>query len=292
LNDAPPSSLTYWAALGAWGLLRETDGRLPSRAQIHALLQSKHRKAKDDDGQALSRAELPFIALPPRPDDWSSPGPTEFSLLPREAEFLRRQFANLCPSNEPGHRSLFAKLSAAPRTQGDTCWSAGIAEIAGDDGARLGRARHAASLAAVGRAVYAALVETLKEEVDRQTVSRKHRNNLPKVLNNHASIAGRLDLGKLIEDTRTIAATIPPVLYTVLETTLAWIADGARNPMAVREVYECAECDRKQHRARLSRVFGASRRMEWNNDLHPEAEPLHYRWRQVSGLLNDLWDAA
>jgi hypothetical protein len=77
-----------------------------------------------------------------------------------------------------------------------------------------------------------------------------------------------------------------------LETTLAWIADGAKDPMALRDVYERAECDRKQHRARLSRVFGASRRMEWNNDLHPGAEPLHYRWRQVSGLLNDLWAAA
>ncbi len=42
-----PASLSYWAALGAWGILRETDGRLPSRAQIHALLQSKHRKARD-----------------------------------------------------------------------------------------------------------------------------------------------------------------------------------------------------------------------------------------------------
>jgi hypothetical protein len=98
-----PASLSYWAALGAWGILRETDGRLPSRAQMHALLQSKHRKARDDDGQALLRAELPFAALPPRPDDWSAAGPTEFALLPREAEFLHRQFADLCPRDTPGH---------------------------------------------------------------------------------------------------------------------------------------------------------------------------------------------
>lgn len=287
-----PASLSYWAALGAWGFLRETDGRLPSRAQIYAVLQSKHRKAKDDDGQALLRAELPFIVLPPRPDDWSAAGPTEFGLLPREAEFLHRQFADLCPRDAPGQKSLFAKLSAAPHIQADACWSPGIVEIAGDDGARLRRARHAAFLAAVGRAVYAALVETLKEEVDRQTISRKHRDNLPTVLDDHASMAGRLDLGKLIEDTSTITATIPPVMYAILEATLAWIVAGAKDPMTLRDVYERAECDRKQHRARLSRVFGASRRMEWSNDLHPGAEPLHYRWRQVSGLLNDLWDAA
>src|SRR6266702_1868801 len=157
-----PASLSYWAALGAWGILRETDGRLPSRAQIHALLQSRHRKANDDDGQGLLRAELPFTTLPPRPDDWSSAGPTQFRLLSREAQFARWLSADLCPNDAPGQKSLFAKLSAAPRTQADACWSPGIVEIAGDDGARLRRARHAASLAAVGRAVYAALVETLK----------------------------------------------------------------------------------------------------------------------------------
>jgi hypothetical protein len=115
----------------------------------------------DDDGQALARAELPFTALPPRPDDWSAAGPTEFGLLPREAEFLHRQFANLCPSDAPGQKSLLAKVSAAPRTQADACRSSGIAEIAGDDGARLRRARHAASPAAVGRAVYTSLIEPL-----------------------------------------------------------------------------------------------------------------------------------
>lgn len=235
-----PASLSYWAALGAWRILRETDGRLPTRAQIHALLQSKHRKAKDDDGVALSRAELPFTAMPPRPDNWSSAGPLEFALLPREADFLRRQFADLRPRDAPGQKSLLAKLSAGPRIQANACWSPSIAEIATDDSARLRRAQHAASLAAVGRAVYAALVETLKEEMDHQIVSRKHRNNLPVVLEHHASLAARLDLGKLIEDTRTITGTLPPVLHTVLEATLAWISDGAKDPMILRDTYELA----------------------------------------------------
>jgi hypothetical protein len=40
-----PASISYWGALGAWRILREQDGRLPSHAHVHALLQSKHRKA-------------------------------------------------------------------------------------------------------------------------------------------------------------------------------------------------------------------------------------------------------
>ena len=59
-----PPSVSYWAALGTWGVLRPVDERLPSRTHLNAMLQSKYRKAVDDDGQALARAELPFTALP------------------------------------------------------------------------------------------------------------------------------------------------------------------------------------------------------------------------------------
>jgi hypothetical protein len=159
-----PPSFSYWGALGAWGILRETDGRLPSRAQLNALLQSRRRRATDDDGQALLRAELPFIALPPRPDNWSGDEPMTFKLLPREAAFLRRQLTDLRPRAFPAHRCLLAKLASGPRIGGAHCWSASIGAVATDDAAKLYRAGYAASLAAIGRAVYAAMVETLKEE--------------------------------------------------------------------------------------------------------------------------------
>lgn len=285
---AQPPSARYWSALGAWGILREAGGRAASRAQLHAVLQAGNRGTRDDDGHPLWGAELPFIALPRRPYDWDDAKPTDFDLLPGEAGFLHRQLTQLSPRDAPAERSLLAKLSAGPRIAADACWEAAVGDVAGkEEAARLRRARHAASLAAVGRAVYAALVETLKEEVDGRSVSRKHRDNLPKVLDAHGSTASRLDPGKLLQD----AVTIPPVLREVVEQTLAWLASGARDPMALLEAYEHAECFRKQQRARLSRVFGESRRLEWDNDRHPLAEPLHYRWRQVSGLLNDLWAA-
>jgi hypothetical protein len=77
-----------------------------------------------------------------------------------------------------------------------------------------------------------------------------------------------------------------------LDSTLQWVNAGARNVMALRDVYERAECTRKTQRARLSRITGASRRLDWNNEEHTPAEPLHYRWNVVQSLLGDLWAAA
>lgn len=283
-----PPSATYWAALGAWGILRRQDGRLPSRARIHSLIQSGHRRAKDDDGQALQRGELPFSVLPPAPSNWLANGPITFNLLPREAEFLHRQFVDLRPSSAPGQVSLLGKLAAGQAVRADTCHAPGIREIAKEDGPILRRAGYAASLAAVGRAVYAALVETLREEEDGQPTSRLHRDHLPIVVNEHGAEAARVRLIDLVQD----VGVLPAPVLDVLEQTVEWLSNGARNVMTLRGAYERAECSRKQHRARLSRINGASRRFDWINGDHAMAAPLHYRWDVVLGLLGDLWAAA
>ena len=61
------------------------------------------------------------------------------------------------------------------RVEAVNYWDPGIVELAKEDGLKLRRAGYAASLAAVGRAVYAALVETLQEDDD-QPPTRIHRN--------------------------------------------------------------------------------------------------------------------
>lgn len=282
-----PPSVSYWAALGAWGILKQQDGRLPSRAHIHRLLQSRNRKAIDDDGQALSASDLPFAALPPRPDDWSADDPMQFDLLPREGEFLYTQFSDLRPIRSPTQLSLLAKLAVSGAVEADHCWAPGIVEFAKEDGPKLRRAGQAASLAAVGRAIYAALVETLQEEVDHLPNSGIHRANLPRIIEKHGGAASRTKVSELMADT----GALPPAVTDVLEKTIAWLGTGANNLMALRDVYEYAECNRKHQRARLSRVSGASRRLEWKNEEHALASPLHYRWGQVSDLLGDLWAA-
>ena len=260
---------------------------MPSRSQLHAFLQRRQRRALDDDGQALQRTELPFSALPPAPPNWLSTEPLTFDLTPREAEFLRRQFVDLRPGTRPTHLSVLAKLASGRRVRAKTCYAPGIAELAKDDAAKLRRAGHAAALAAVGRAVYAALVETLREQEDGQPTSRIHRANLPLVLEEHGAAASQLRLPALIED----VGILPSAVMDALDRTLEWVNSGGRNFMALRDVYERAECSRKQSRARLSRITGASRRLDWRNDEHALAEPLHYRWNVVQGLLADLWVA-
>jgi hypothetical protein len=108
------------------------------------------------------------------------------------------------------------------------------------------------------------------------------------VIDEHGAIASRTSLNDLLTDT----GPIPSAVTEVLEQTIAWLRKGARNPTILREAYEYAECNRKQQRARLSRLYGTSRRLEWKNEEHALATPLHYRWGQVSGLLHDLWAAA
>jgi Family of unknown function (DUF6361) len=283
-----PASISYWGALGTWGILREPDARLPMRAHVHNLLESKHRKVVDDDGQALARIELPFIVLPPRPTDWPGSGPLDFKLLPREATFLRARLSDLHPAGFPKQLSLLARLANGEPVEAKHCWEPGLIELAKEDGPKLRRAGYAAALAAVGRAIYAALVETLREEEDRQPGGRKHRNYLPIVLQKQCAAARRVNVDEMLQDT----GPMPKEVVNVLEETLAWLKSGTINPMMLRDAYENAECKRKTHRARLSRLFGAARRMEWDGEKHALATPLHYRWDQVSRLLHDLWAAA
>src|SRR5205823_11036063 len=98
----------------------------------------------------------------------------------------------------------------------------------------------------------------------------------------------RTNVNDLLMDT----GPIPSAVTEVLEQTIAWLRKGEKNPIVLRDAYEHAESNRKQQRARLSRLYGASRRLEWKNEEHALAAPLHYRWGQVSGLLHDLWAAA
>ena len=282
-----PPSVSYWTALGTWGVLRQVDEHLPSRAQLNAMLQSKYRKAVDDDGLALARTELPFTALPKPPKDWNEDGPLTFDLPTREAEFLRGLLLDLRPKSAPERLSLLAKLATGERVEANNCWDPGIVELAKEDGPKLRRAGYAASLAAVGRAVYAALVEMLQED-DGQSPTAIHRKLLPKVIEEHAARARRVNMLDLIQDT----GSLPDAVVQVLEKTIAWLAAGAKNAMVLRDVYEHAEYDRKGRRARLSRLTGAERRIEWRNSEHAAATPLHFRWSQVRRLLRDLWDAA
>lgn len=279
-SSQPPSTV-YWNALAAWGILRpRADGRTISRAQAHGLLKSP-RGATDDDGQPLQSFDPPFVQLPDQPHNWLR-GHITLRLEAKEAAFLRELLARL--RRNGGHDvSLLARLVRIEAPAPDEMWADEVRTIAGPDQAPLLRARQAASFAAVGRSVYDALLEHMCE-ADKRETSTRHRDHLITVANKHGPIANELDLNSLEDD----IGALPPRLSAVLMSTKDWIASKSNDPSPLLDPYVAAEA-RKGLRARLAPTpNGRARRLEWSRDEHSLAEPLHYRWPQVSTLLNDL----
>jgi hypothetical protein len=132
--------------------------------------------------------------------------------------------------------------------------------------------------------VYDALVERIHETVDKRETSGRYRSHLFAMVKEHGSTAVQLNVDSLEAD----IGALPPTLRDVLKLTKDWLDSEPEDFVQLRDVYTVAEA-RKGARARLaSTPDGRSRRLEWANDEHVLAGPLHYRWEQVSTLLNDL----
>ncbi|CAA0103179.1 Uncharacterised protein [Starkeya nomas] len=282
-SSQPPSTV-YWNALAVWGILRpRIDGRTISRAQAHRLLKSAGA-ATDDDGHPLVSFDPPFVPLLDRPDNWRG-GHITLRMAAAEAAFLREHLAQL--RRDGSHElSLLARLARTEAAAPSGMWGAEVSAVAGPDQAALARARQAASLAGVGRAIYDALLERVVETGDKREISTRHRDHLVAIIEEHGSIAAKLDVDALETD----IGALPSRLRAVLTATKDWIASRSGNPAPLFDVYAAAEA-RKGPRARLAlTVNGRDRRLEWSSDEHGLAGPLHYRWGQVSTLLEDLAD--
>lgn len=280
-SSQPPSTV-YWNALAVWGILRpRPDGRTVSRAQAHRLL-SSGISATDDDGQPLVSFEPPFVHLPTRPENWRE-GKISLQLRSEEAVFLRNQLVQLRCNG--GHElCLLARLVRTETAAPPDMWTDEVYALAGPERQPLARSRQAASLAGVGRAVYDALLEVMLETVDKLNPETRHRAHLDKVLERHGPIGASLDIAELEND----IGNLPPKLRAVLVATQDWVRSKTADLTALLDIYAAAEA-RKGLRARLPRTpNGHARRLEWAKDSHALARPLHYRWEQVSTLLNDL----
>ena len=290
--SAQPPSMTYWSALGSWGILRpRRDGSLPSRTEtLRRLARRRGRQATrlaDDDGAALhDESSSPFVSLPPLPTAIGVRGKSlDFALLQRERSFLRKHLLGVRRPNAAAP-SLLARLTeAGVGPDAAALWVNEIATIAdSEDRAALVTARQAAALAGIGRAVYAALVEILREN-DGLPESTIHQNHLRKMIWLHGRDAQTIDLKAL----DAFLPKLPDDLCHVLAETLDWISAGDPDSRALLETYAKAERARKGLRARLpDTVAGRQRRAEWDPREHPLAKPLHYRWPNVCQLLTDL----
>jgi hypothetical protein len=288
-----PPSMVYWTALGTWGILRRHgSGLIPCRSAAHRALRASTRhtwsRRTDDDGNLLEHDWDLFVDLPTPPPTWSSQSePLDFSIPEDEGRFLRRHLISV---SRPGAETTPSLLSRLVEQRFSVRgirrpWAQPILRLADrDDRKALIRAKQIAALSAIGRAVYAALVEEICHAEDRREIGRRHRNHLLIVVQQFRQNALELDLGAVIHDAPTLSANI----RAVLQETQSWLG-RQREPARLRDLYEQAELRRKGRRARLPNTLqGRERRAEWAAEEHPLAEPLHYRWFNVRRLLNDL----
>jgi len=288
--DQRPSQV-YWGALQRWGLVREQEGTGPlSRYQVERIVTGKPGGPfKDDEGTPLNGTSWPFVCPEP-PEDWNKTGEgtLSFDLTAKEKKFLAKRLRSLTSPKNPGARSIFSLLVGHDVSSSRAAWSPQIRDLAETERPALERSGHAAALAAIGRAVYAAQVETLCETVDGSKRTATQRNALPQVLERWRTQADRLDWAAFLEDMHD-KSEFSPVVSIALRDTLSWIRAGHSDPMRLEEVYRNAEISRKDRRARLSLTqFGVDQRADWDNDHHPIGAPLHYRWDRVQMLLRDL----
>ena len=287
LSSQPPDRV-YWTALKTWGLLLpHVDSSGDALRRLAARL---NRAAQDDDGGQLDDSESTevFSGLVPPPTRWDdlNTGLT-FALDTRERNFLREKLRNV--RRPDGELSLLARLvirKAAFPLEPDSVLPAGLDEYADEsDKEALPISRDAAHLAAIGRMVYGALVETLREE-EGVSSDNTFRDRLVEGFACHGRAAKRCDLAAVERFVPKMSASV----RAVLRQTQDFVKAGAPADFyKLRQCYRDAEVDRKTiRRARLAESAHAKdRRYEWQPDRH-KTPPLHYRWYIVHDLLGDL----
>ena len=286
LTSQPPDRV-YWTALRQWGLLLPPVG---SRSEaLRRLLASGRATPLDDDGSKLDddTTEV-FCNLPDPPPGWGDSQSTlDFKLRAKEQDFLRRKLTLLARPGEISP-SLLARLVDGreyyPGTAPDLPPELDARADAADKRA-LGIARDAAHLAAIGRAVYGALVEHLRGE-DGGPNEKTFRTQLLSHFHEYGGAAARCDLDGL----EALLPGIPEYVKDVLQKTQAYVReDKPEKFLALRDYYQRSEVMRKtSSRARLpNTIRSAQRRAEWDPGRH-NTTPLHYRWYIVRDMLNDL----
>jgi hypothetical protein len=286
LTSQPPDRV-YWTALRQWRLLLSSVG---SRSVALRLLQASTRATPlDDDGGRLDDDSTDvFCNLPRPPAGWDDPGSKlDFKMNAKEQDFLRRKLTLLARPGETAP-SLLARLVEGRDHYAGT--APGLpreldARADAVDKQVLAIARDAAELAAIGRAVYGALVEHLRSE-DGGPDENTFRTLLHSHFDDYGEAASRCDLAGL----EAFLPGIPDYVKDVLHKTQAYVrAEKPEEFFGLRPCYQHSEVMRKTSgRARLpNTIRSAQRRSEWDPARH-NTTPLHYRWYIVREMLNDL----
>ena len=293
---AIPPSQSYWVALGAWGVLSAGPyGDTPARGALFSCWGRwseghRGRSATDDEGRALDSPRYLFHpGLPDPPAELIRDKPLDFKLLDRERKFLRARLLDTRRSGD-GQPSLLSALvrSGEVIPDGSAPWSRSVIGHADEPDRRaLRRARDAAALAAVTRAIYAAAVEALRERDDGSAVGERHRGHLAWIVDKYGVAAQRLRLEELPRD-GVLIGDLEPVLLSVQQ----WLSQGGKDPLdeVVLAPLSSRELRRKgSRRAKLPlSAHGREARAAWRADAAALASPITYRWSVVRRFVKDL----
>ncbi|MEH2524208.1 MULTISPECIES: DUF6361 family protein [unclassified Bradyrhizobium] len=282
-----PSGI-YWSALKLWGLLRrrENTTQAPGQAELHAHW-IDWSSAKRKDELAHEDHEPIFVDLPPQPDGWTKGNSQlSFQLTSQESKLIKdrwRSAIEVSAASEP-LMSKIARAGIVPKSM----WSARVSGLASaDDKEALERARKAASLVCIGRALYAAMIEELKNADVRGSQSSKiHMDFLEKLRLEHRTHALSLDLKELEFDLRQAdrLQQIDKQLIDLLREVQEWSYVGGGFDQ-LKPLFLQREISLKNSRAMLAPA-AAKRRELWT--VSDPAQPLNYRWPIVSTFLKDL----
>ena len=285
-----PPSVIYWSALGTWGLLRHDEGGVsPSRATVHRRIEAQAGAARKRASMEFEAEEPydPFYALPAPPEGWEdNDSSLSFTLEQEELEYMTEKLRAV--KKPGGSAAALLSLLVDARVVPDSMYSSEVTRLADPDDRRaLRQARCAAAMGAVGRAIYAAIVEGVCETEDgRDSVGNMHREHLlNEILPKYREQALKIDLEELQSDVPRIA----DALLVVLRETRRWLQGSMTDVMPLRDCYAASEHRRKGDRARLPFTgLARDRRHEWQPGDMTLATPLHYRWPITRQFLTDL----
>jgi len=293
---AIPPSQSYWVALGGWGILASTlDGRTPARSELFSRWSRwpdgrYQRTGTDDEKRPLELAQRLFrVDIPDAPRSLHGDRPLDFVLTADEKRFLRTRMLETRRVID-GEASFLATLvrGGVVPTDVQRPWSNALAQNADThDRSALERARGAAAISAVARAVYYAAVETLQEDRDGLCPDQLHRTHLEETISKYSRLAVRLDLSELPLDGVHVGG-LRPVLATIQK----WLRKGSMDPVA-SDLLNCMgdwELRRKgSKRAKLPLTRrGRLARQTWVAKDTRCAEPIDFRWRVIRTFLRDL----
>jgi hypothetical protein len=283
LTSQPPD-LVYWNALRQWRLVLSG---IETRKDALRRLQAALSRARDDDGgHLLDDPTEVFVGLPNPPSNWEDgSSPLNFKLSKDERDVLKLYLEALTRIDL--RPALIAKIlnyrEPLDKTTNLPDWLDDFADE--EDKRALQVARDAGALAAIGRCVYGALLETLIEK-DGFDDDHRFRDRLPAHFTEFGEAASRCDLDYI----HRLIPTLPHYLMTVLRETQSYVrTDLPEDFVALQPWYEHAEVSRKG--ARRARLYlkgnGPHRRFEWQKDRH-NTTALHYRWRVIRKMVSDL----